>query len=121
MGEVVVNLGDWVLFRNSRYERVAVELRQAAKVTPALIKFEGTLHPRQCNRIAVVAAYPDKARAEQVRDAIGGVAGEFSRRRRVIEDERSEKITAALAKANRAVERIIARSALSLAEGGERG
>lgn len=101
--------GDWVLFHGSSYDKVSVELKQAAKITPSLVKFDGSW-PRQCNRISVVAAFADKATAERVRDSINGVAGEFNRRRREAEDERTRRITEALAAANRQVERIVAKA-----------
>jgi hypothetical protein len=107
MGEVTPKAGEWVLFRNGSYERVAVEMKQAEKVTPSLVKFSGG-YPRQCNILSVVASFTDRGVAEQARDAIGGIAGEFNRRRRAAEDERSRRITEALEAANRQVEAILA-------------
>jgi hypothetical protein len=99
--------GDWVLFRNSERDRVAVDMKQAAKVTPSLVKFDGG-YPRQCHILSVVAWFADKQVAENVRDSIGGIAGEFNRRRRLAEDERSRRITQALVAANQQVARVIA-------------
>lgn len=99
--------GGWVVFRRSSYDPVSVDVRQVAKITPSLVKFEGGW-PRQCNRLSVVAYFSDKATAERVKDSINGVAREFSRHRRAIEDERSRRITEALEAANRQVERIVA-------------
>jgi hypothetical protein len=119
--EVAVKQGDWVLFRtDSAYERVKVSIAQAAKVTPKLIRFEGAMYPRQCGRIAVVAAFPDEQSAREVRDAIGGVSGEFERRRRIAEDTRSQRITEALTAANKQIASIIsARHALALSKGSD--
>lgn len=103
----IANAGDWIVFKNDRYDPVSVEMKQAIKVSPSIIKFEGG-YPRQCHILSVLASFADKPAAERVRDSINGVAGEFRRRRRVIEDERSEKITKALEKANRQIERIVA-------------
>lgn len=105
----IANAGDWIVFRSDRYDAVSVSMKQALKVSPSIIKFDGG-YPRQCHILSVVASFADKSSAERVRDSINGVAGEFGRRRRTIEDERSEKITAALAKANRQIERIVAKA-----------
>lgn len=109
MADVTPKAGDWVLYRG-RYERVSVEMQQADKVTPKLVKFTGTGWPRQCAMVAVVASFADKETAARVRDAIAGVAGEFSRRRRAAEDERSKRITQALTAANAQVDRILAKA-----------
>ncbi|GAO78680.1 hypothetical protein [Sphingopyxis sp. C-1] len=103
----IANAGDWIIFKGDRSDAVSVEMKQAIKVSPSIIKFEGG-YPRQCHILSVVAAFTDKAAAERLRDSINGVAGEFRRLRRVIEDERSEKITKALEKAHRQIERIVA-------------
>lgn len=117
MSEVIVNPGDWVLFRdNSAYRPIEVRVHRAAKVSPKLIKFEGTNWPRQCNRLSVTAAFPDEQTARQVAQAIDGVSGTFQQKRRNIEDDRSRRITEALAVANRSVERIVA-SAMSARSG----
>lgn len=108
MTEVSVAAGDWVLFRNDRsYDPVSVEMKQAEGVTPKLVKFAGTRHPRQCHRLSVVAAFAEKADAERARDGIAGIAGEFARRRRAAEDARSAAITAALAAANKQIARLL--------------
>lgn len=101
--------GDWVLFRTSTsYERVRVEVRQVAKTTPKLVKLEGRHWPRQCNLLDVVGVVPDKPTALRLQDAIAGVSGEFERKRRAAEDERSRRITEALIAANKQVARLIA-------------
>lgn len=113
MSEVNPNVGDFVLFRsNGSYERVTVEVKQAAKVSPRLVKFVGTSYPRQCSILEVVASFPDEATALRVKDSIAGVAGEFSRRRRAAEAERTRRVTDALTAANRTVEEIIARESI---------
>lgn len=116
MGDVERDLptpraGEWILFRSaSGYDRIAVEIKQAEKVTPKLVKFSGSW-PRQCGRLDVVASFVDEETARRVRDSIGGVAGEFERRRRAAEDERSRRVTEALTAANQQVARIIAAEA----------
>lgn len=119
--EVAVSPGDWVLFRtDASYERVKVEVKQASKVTPRLVKFEGDRHPRQCGRLGVVAAFTDETTAMQVRDAIAGISGEFERRRRAAEDERSQRITTALTAANKKIAELIAACrALALSKGSD--
>ena len=104
---VPVKAGDWVLFHGSSYDPVAVILRQAEKKTPSLIKFKGGGFPRQCNVISVVGAFADKETAERIKNNIDGVAGEFYRRRRAAEDERSRRITEALTAANQQIQRLI--------------
>lgn len=106
------NAGDWVLFRlASSYHKVAVEMKQAERVTPRLVKFVGAHYPRQCGILEVVASFSDKATAERVRDAIGGIAGEYERRRRSAHDELSARLTAAITAANQQVRRAIASAA----------
>lgn len=106
--EVQVRVGDWVLFNRDRsYDQISVEIKQAAGVTPKLVKFAGG-YPRQVNRLSVVAAFADKDTADRVRNGIAGVAGEFSRRRRLAEDERSARVTAALEAATKQVARLVA-------------
>lgn len=111
-------VGGWVLFRRpGSYERVSVSIAQVEKVSPRIIKFTGTHYPRQCGVLDVVACLPTKELAERVRDAIGGVSGEFEHRRRAAEDERSRRVTEALTAANRQIEKIVA-AALQQAETG---
>lgn len=106
----VPNEGDWVLFRNeSSYERVAVQCCQAERVTPKLVRFVGSRHPRQCSILSVVASYADKETAERMRDKIAGVAGEFSNRRRAAEEEKSRRVTAALEAAHQSIAKLLAR------------
>jgi hypothetical protein len=105
--EVQVRVGDWVLFNRDRsYDQISVEMKQAEGVTPKLIKFAGG-YPRQINRLSVVAAFADKDTADRVRNSIAGVAGEFARRRRLAEDERSARVTAALEAASKQVSRLV--------------
>lgn len=107
---LIPSAGDWVVFRNDRYDPVAVQMKQAAKVTPSMVKFVGAYHPRQCHVISVVAAFTDEADAAKARDAINGIAGEFYRRRRAAEDEKSRRIIAAIAAANQQIDQYLAQA-----------
>jgi hypothetical protein len=81
-------------------------------VTPKLVKFVGSQWPRQCSILDLVASFKDEGTARRTADSIGGVAGEFNRRRRAANEEKTRRVTEALTAANRSVERIIA-SAMS--------
>jgi len=108
--EVAVQPGDWVLFRtDSLYDRISVEIKQADKTTPKLVKFMGSRWPRQCSRTGVVAAFADKEAAERTRDAISGVAGEYLRRRRLADEDHTQRIKAAITAAHKQVSAILSR------------
>ncbi len=112
MSEVEVKPGGWVLFRTgSGYRPLEVEIRQAERVTPKLVRFVGDRWPRQCNRLAVVAAVDSEDAAKRIQDSIAGVSGEFERRRRAAEDERSRRITEARDAAEKQIARIVAGAA----------
>jgi len=83
-------------------------MKQAEKVTPRLVKFVGANYPRQCGILEVVGSFADKATAERVSDSIGGIAGEYERRRRAAQDELSARMTAAITAANQQIARLIA-------------
>jgi hypothetical protein len=107
--EVEVSEGDWVLFSNGGYRPLDVACKRACKVTPRLVKFEGPLWPRQCNRLSVVASFSDETTARTVANKInGGVSGEYEKRRQDAEDERSRRITAALQTGRDSIAKIIA-------------
>jgi|GEM_PF-2757879 len=107
--------GEWVLYRLD--EKVVVRVAQVEKLTTSLVKFKSEFWPKQCYRLSVVASFAEKETAEWVRDSIAGVDGEFRRRKRAAEDERSRRITEALTAANRQVEALVA-TALAKAETG---
>lgn len=110
MVEVRPAAGEYVLFRTgSEYSPVTVELKRAAKITPSLVKFDGG-YPRQCNILSVVASFASEEVARNVRDAIGGVAGEYDRRRRVANEQRSAAMTAAITAANKQIAAIVAKA-----------
>lgn len=102
--------GQWVLFKASTYNQIAVEIKRADKVTPKMVKFDGASWPRQCGILDVVAAFDDEATAKDVRNKIAGVAGEYERRRRLAESEESARILSALTAANKQVARIVAQA-----------
>jgi len=114
MSEVAVAEGDWVLFRtDGSYDRVGVEMKRAEKVTPKLVKFSGGW-PRQVSTSGVVAAFSDEKTAKNVRDAIGGVAGEFARRKRKAETDHAARMATVNAAAEKQIAAIIARASTSL-------
>lgn len=108
MSEVLVSEGDWVLFNDSGFHPLRVDIKQAAKVTPKLVKLNGLGWPRQCHRLAVVAAVADEQTALRLRDSINGVAGEFQRRQRAAEEERSRRVSEARQAATKQIAKIVA-------------
>jgi hypothetical protein len=112
---IVPKAGEWVLFRDSDYAPFRVAIKQAAKVTPKLVRFEGTQYPRQCSLLNVTASFASEEVAKRVAEQIGGVGGKFEKRRRAAEDERSSRITAARAAAEAQVIKIVARASDILA------
>lgn len=115
MTGVVPKVGEYVLYRSDRaYDPVKVEIKRAAKVTAAMVKFDGG-YPRQCSLLSVVGSFASEDLAKAVRDRIGGAAGEYARRKRIADDQRSAAMTAAITAANRQVAAIVAKAASEIA------
>lgn len=102
-----VAAGDWLVIRDWN-----IHVRQVGKVTPKLFKF-GAGSNRYPTQISIdsdriLAALPDRITAERVRDSIGGIDGEFSRRRHAADQERNARVEAAKQARDKAIARLVA-------------
>ena len=98
----VPNAGDWIVC--SGWGR---EVRQVEKVTPKLIKLAGRGYTRQIKRKQVIAVAGNKDLADQIKQAIDGIEGEFSRRRRAANDDFHACVRAAREAADQQIARYL--------------
>lgn len=101
-------VGEWIILRDW-----SLSVRQVDKITPKLLKLgAGTQrYPSQVFRgdRKIIAVAPDRQIAERIRDGIGGIDGEYNRRRAAADEERSKRVQAADVARQEAIAKLVAR------------
>ena len=106
---LVPSAGAYVIWRDWD-----INVREIAQVTPKLLRLKRGGYPGQL-RIddkRIIAFLPDRETAMRLKDSIGGVDGEFHRRRAVADQDRNQRVQAAEEARDNAIARLLA-SAMS--------
>lgn len=110
MEELEPKAGDWIVYNNVlSCNRFAFNRAQVEKVTPAQIRVaSSSWGHRIVKRISVRACLPTQESADLLIQSLDGASGEFEKRRRAAEDEKSRRVTEAMAATAKVVDRLIA-------------
>jgi len=103
----IPSAGDWVIIRNW-----GLVIRQIDKITPTLYKLGAgsQRHPTQIRRgdRTIVCCVPTREIAEHLVQSIGGIDGEYRRRKQSADDDRDTRVAQAVEARDKQVARAVA-------------